>query len=100
MIEAQQSDEQILKKYQRDFGKKECIQRDFTYILDDQEKTLFTNSHSSCCRPKGLIICAIINLILICGGIYFAISRNEGYKALKSSVEKKYYNFNRIKFSK
>ena len=84
----EQSDEQILQKYERDFRKKNCIQRDFTFSLDEVEKRVFTNNQSSCCRHKGSIICAIISLILICGGIYFAISRNEGYKALKLSLEK------------
>ena len=38
MIDAQQSDEQILRKYQRDFGKKLCMQKDFIYTLYEDEK--------------------------------------------------------------
>ena len=88
MIDDQQSDEQILKKYQRDFGKKICIQRDFTFTYDEREKKLYTNEKFNHCGQKSLIVCAIITVILICGGIYFAISRNEGYKALKFIIEK------------
>ena len=87
MIDSQQSDEQILQKYQRDFGKKLCMQKDFIYTLYEHEKNIYSKSQTSCCGKKGLIKCAIITIILNCAGIYFAISRNEGYKALKLVIE-------------
>ena len=80
-------EEEILQQYRRDFNLIRCVETPFINTLDEDELKLFQKQRNSGCSKKGILICAIIFLILNCGGIYFAISRNEGYKALKLALE-------------
>ena len=80
-------DEDILQQYRRDFGKIGCIEIPFNITLNEDELKLFQKQRISGCSKSGILTLAIIVFILNGAGVYFAISRNEGYKALKMALE-------------
>ena len=80
-------DEKILQQYRKDFGKIRCVEVPFSITLDENELKLFQKQRISGCSKSGILTLAIIVLILNGAGIYFAISRNKGYKALKLALE-------------
>ena len=73
------SNEEVLYKYKKNYGKKICAER---------EQKPYLKYQKPCCGKNGFIVCAIITLVFNCAAIYFAISRNDGYKAYKFALEK------------
>ena len=82
------SNEEILHKYKKNYGKKICAEKNYDFNFTEREKNLISKYQNPCCGKNGFIACAIITLIFNCAAIYFAISRNDGYKAYKFALEK------------
>ena len=88
----------ILKKkdtysnYQQKFEAKVCDEINFVNFLEEKDAKNYERFQKiKCCRtPQCLLIFSIIIVIFNCAGIYFSISRNEGYKQFKQLLEKKF----------
>ena len=86
------SNEEVLYKYKKNYGKKICEEKYYSFYFTERErareKKLYLKYQNPCCGKNGFIVCAIITLVFNCAAIYFAISRNDGYKAYKFALEK------------
>ena len=85
----------ILSNYQQKFETKVCTEINFIDFLEEKDVNYERFIKQKCCRtPQCLLIFSIIIVIFNCAGLYFSISRNEGYKQLKQLLEK---NFTLVK---
>ena len=86
------NEQDILNFYKQNYKAKIC--REIRYIdsIDDENKNKqkYESFQKACCciRPKSLLIYSFFILAFACTGFFFAISRNDGYKAYKEALEK------------
>ena len=80
----------IFNNYQQSFEAKICDEINFVNFLEEKEVKNYERFKNPKCNntPKSLLIYSIIIVILTCAGLYFSISRNEGYKQYKQLLEK------------
>ena len=80
----------IFNNYQQSFDVKICDEINFVNFLDEKDVKNYERFKNPKCNktPKSLLIFSIIIVILTCAGLYFSISRNEGYKQYKQLLEK------------
>ena len=86
--------ENIIKKqdifnYQQIFKTKPCNEINFVNFIEEKDVNNYERSKKlKCCKtPQCLLIFSIIIVIFNCAGLYFSISRNEGYKQYKQLLE-------------
>ena len=84
------NENEILNYYKQNYTSKFCREITFEDILDEKSKKEYQKFIKKCCcvKPLSLLIYSIIILAIACGGFFFAISRNEGYKAYKEILER------------
>jgi len=80
----------IYNNCQQSFEAKICDEINFVNFLEEKEVKNYERFKNPKCNntPKSLLIYSIIIVILTCAGLYFSISRNEGYKQYKQLLEK------------
>jgi len=80
----------IFNNYQQKLEAKACNEIDFINFLEEKDvKNYLKCRKPNCCNtPKFLLIFSIIIILFTCAGLYFSISRNEGYKQYKQLLEK------------
>ena len=93
ILENKESEEDSLKQYQDCYRKYVCSEISYeTTLSPTQLKEYKKYQENSCCScfktPLPLLIYSIIVAILVAGGIYFNLGRNEGYIAYKALLEK------------
>ena len=103
ILENKESEEDSLKQYQGCYRKYVCSEISYETTLSPTQlkkyKKYQENSYCSCFKtPLPLLIYSIIVAILVAGGIYFNLGRNEGYNAYKELLERKISYSESIKF--
>ena len=103
ILENKESEEDSLKQYQGCYRKYVCSEISYeTTLSPTQLKQYKKYQENSCCScfktPLPLLIYSIIVSILVAGGIYFNLGRNEGYNAYKELLERKISYSESIKF--
>jgi len=79
----------IPSNYQQNSETKICDEIQFTdFIEENYVKDYEKFKKPKCCNtPKSLLIFSIIIVIFTCAGLYFSISRNDGYKQYSQLLE-------------
>ena len=90
MNEENEKENETLRIYQNIYRKTILNEINFENILNKRLKDMYVKYQKpGCCNtPKSLLIFSIFIIIFNCGGIFFAISRNEGYKSYKEILDK------------
>ena len=85
-----EQNQDILSNYQQNFETKVCDEIQFINFIEENDiKSYERFKKPKCCNtPKSLLIFSIIIVIFTFAGLYFSISRNEGYKQYKELLEK------------
>ena len=80
----------IPKNYQQNFETKIYDEIQFTDFIEENDvKDYERFKKPKCCTtPKSLLIFSIIIVIFTCAGLYFSLSRNDGYKQYSQLLEK------------
>jgi len=80
----------ISNNNQQNFESKICDEIQFINFIEEKDITDYERfKKPKCCNtPKSLLIFSIIIVIFTCAGLYFSLSRNEGYKQYSQLLEK------------